>query len=272
VTATGVPVEEAALHLAKGGVVAFTGAGISAESGIPTFRDPGGIWDRFDPSEFGTWDGLLRLAMSRPDALADFLTELGTAFRTARPGSAHVALAGLEHAGVVDGIVTQNVDGLHQEAGSSDVVEIHGSFTRTLCLLCGHRAVVSREAFLEGLDRAVTGLRTAFIASLSSLLPHCERCGGPARPDFVAFGEGLQDFGRAERLATGCRSMLVVGTSGEVFPAAHLPETASRAGATVIEVATQPTFIQADLRLEGRAGEVLPALADAVLRRRAPTD
>ncbi len=75
-TATGVPVEEAALHLAKGGVVAFTGAGISAESGIPTFRDPGGLWERFEPSEFGTWDGLSRAAVSRPDALASFLAEL----------------------------------------------------------------------------------------------------------------------------------------------------------------------------------------------------
>lgn len=266
------PVEEAAVHLANGSVVAFTGAGISAESGIPTFRDPGGIWDRFDPTEFGTWDGLLRLAMSRPDALADFLSELGAAFRAARPGPAHVALARLEDAGVVEGVITQNVDGLHQEAGSSEVLEIHGSFTRTVCLLCGDRRDVSREEFIEGLDRAVTALRTAFIASLSSLLPHCESCGGPARPDFVAFGEGLQGFDRAERLATGCRTMLVVGTSGEVFPAAHLPETASHAGATVIEVATAPTFIRADLRLEGPAGEVLPPLVDAVDRRRSPVD
>jgi NAD-dependent deacetylase len=272
VSAAWVPLEEAAVHLAGGGVVAFTGAGISAESGIPTFRDPGGVWERFDPSEFGTWDGLLRLAMSRPDALADFLSELRTAFSSSRPGAAHEALARLEAEGILEAVITQNIDGLHQEAGNKDVVEIHGTFSRGVCIACGHRAAVTREEFLENLDRAVMGLRTAFIASLSALLPHCSSCGGPSRPDFVAFGEALQQFDRAERLATGCRAMLVVGTSGEVFPAAHLPESASRAGATVVEVAVGDTYIGADLRLEGPAGEVLPGLVEAVMARRASVD
>ena len=264
-------IEEAAARLRGGGVVAFTGAGISEESGIPTFRDPGGIWDRFDPGEFGTWEGLLGLAMSRPDALASFLAELRAAFARARPGAAHAAVARLERAGLVDAVVTQNVDGLHQEAGSTEVVEVHGSFTRTACLQCGLREPTTREAFLESLDRAVMGLRTAFIPSLGALLPRCSRRGGPARPDFVAFGEGLQDFPRAERLAASCRAMLVVGTSGEVFPAAHLPEVASAAGATVIEVAPGPTGIRADLRLEGTAGAVLGELADLALSGR-PVD
>jgi NAD-dependent SIR2 family protein deacetylase len=125
-------VEEAAGVLAGGGVVAFTGAGISAESGIPTFRDPGGMWDRFDPSEFGTWDGLMALAMTRPDALASFLVELRRMFAAAAPGAAHTALAHLEAGGILDAVVTQNVDGLHQAAGSRRVVELHGSFSRTV--------------------------------------------------------------------------------------------------------------------------------------------
>jgi NAD-dependent deacetylase len=112
----------------------------------------------------------------------------------------------------------------------------------------------------------VAGLRAAFVASLASLLPRCSVCGGPARPDFVAFGERLQDFDRAERLAASCRVLLVVGTSGEVFPAASLPGTASRAGATVIDVSAGPTDVAADLRLVGRAGVVLPALVDKALR------
>ena len=173
------PIEEAAAHLRGGGVVAFTGAGISAESGIPTFRDPGGIWDRFDPWDFGTWDGLMRTAMSRPDALADFLAELRRALAQARPGPAHLALVRLEEAGLLEAVITQNVDGLHQEAGSREVVEIHGSFARTTCLVCGHRERVTREAFLEALDRAVTVLRSAFVPSLAALLPLCSRCGGP---------------------------------------------------------------------------------------------
>ena len=248
--------------LRNGGVVGFTGAGISADSGIPTFRDPGGIWDRFDPGQFGTWEGLSGLAMTRPDQLADFLAELRRVFGRARPGPAHLALAQLERAGLLGGIVTQNVDGLHQDAGSSGVIEVHGSFRRTRCLACGRGGEVSREEFLGNLDHAVTGLRTAFVPALAALLPRCEHCGSPARPDFVAFGEAVQNLEEAERLVRGCRVLLVVGTSGEVFPAARLPEEARGSGATVLEVAIGASFIEPDLRLEGRAGEILPALAE----------
>jgi NAD-dependent deacetylase len=246
--------------------VAFTGAGISAESGIPTFRDPGGVWDRFDPEEFGTWDGLGRLAMSRPDALAQFLQELRRILSVAKPGPAHRALARLEEAAILDAVITQNVDGLHQEAGSRRVIEVHGSFQRTVCLACGHRDRLSREEFLDNLGRSITGLRSSFVPSLASLLPRCPSCGAPARPDFVAFGEAVQDFPEAERLAGRCRVMLVVGTSGEVFPAAHLPDVARREGAQVVEVAGGPSDIRADLRLEGTAGDLTPRLVEAVER------
>ena len=248
-----------------GGVVAFTGAGISAESGIPTFRDPGGVWDRFDPEEFGTWEGIARLAMTRPDALAEFLAELRRVFSAARPGAAHRAIAGLDQAGLVDGVITQNVDGLHQDAGSRNVIEVHGSFLRTRCLACGRTGEQTRELVSQNLERAVTGLRTAFVPSLASLLPGCENCGGLARPDFVAFGEAVRRMPEAQALARSSRVLLVVGTSGEVFPAAALPEEARAAGSTILEVGTGPTFIEADLRLEGQAGEVLPALAEDVI-------
>jgi NAD-dependent deacetylase len=253
---------EAAALLAGGGVVAFTGAGISAESGIPTFRDPGGVWDRFDPEEFGTWEGLARVAETRPHALASFLSELRRTLSLARPGPAHRALVLLEEAGLLDAVVTQNVDGLHQDAGSRRVVELHGSFRRRVCLVCGHRATVDREGFIDDLDRAVSGLRSAFVASLASLLPRCPACGGPAHPDFVAFGDAVQGFEEAERLVRGCRTLLVIGTSGEVLPAARLPEEGQVAGATVVEVSPEPTFINADLRVEGVAGTTLPRLVE----------
>ncbi len=124
---------------------------------------------------------------------------------------------------------------------------------------------MSREEFLQNLDRAVTGLRSAFVPGLASLLPRCDLCGGPARPDFVAFGEAVHRLDEAEELVRRCRVLLVVGTSGEVFPAARLPEEARAAGATVVEVATGPSFIEPDLRLEGRAGDVLPELAKDVI-------
>jgi NAD-dependent deacetylase len=257
------PFQEAAAAMAGGGVVAFTGAGISAESGIPTFRDSGGLWDRFDPGEFGTWEGLAGVAVTRPDALAGFLAELRRALAEARPGPAHAALVRLEEAGLLDAVITQNVDGLHQEAGSRRVVELHGSFLRQVCLVCGRRRGIDRATVVEDLDRAVAGLRAAFVPSLASLLPRCRNCGGPARPDFVAFGEAVQDYEEAERLITASQVLLVVGTSGEVFPAALLPEEARTAGATVVEVATGPTSIKANVRLEGEAGTFLPALAGA---------
>jgi NAD-dependent deacetylase len=255
----------AADAISRGGVVAFTGAGISAESGIPTFRGPGGLWDRFEPIEFGTWEGLMELAMRKPGLLAEFLAEFRRVLGTARPGPAHRSLARLEDAGLVDAVITQNVDGLHQDAGSRRVIELHGSFRQQVCLACGHRESVSRQDVLDGLDRAIAGLRAAFVASLASLLPRCSRCDGPARSDFVAFGETVRDFPGAERMVRGCRTLLVVGTSGEVFPAADLPVQASTAGAVVVEVAGGPSEVRSDVRLSGRAGDVLPALVDRVL-------
>jgi NAD-dependent deacetylase len=265
VTALDSALDEAARALARGGVVAFTGAGISAESGIPTFRDPGGLWDRFDPAEFGTWEGLMDLATRRPDALADFLSEFRRVFAAARPGPAHRALAALEDSGLLDAVITQNVDGLHQDAGTRRIVELHGSFRRQVCLACGHRETVTRDEVLEGLSRAVGGLRSAFVTSLADLLPRCSACRGPARLDFVAFGEAVQDFPEAERLARRSRTMLVVGTSGEVFPAADLPLRAAEAGALVVEVAGGPSQVRSDIRLSGRAGDILPRLVDRAL-------
>jgi NAD-dependent deacetylase len=257
--------EEAVRVVAGGGVLVLTGAGMSQEAGIPTFRDPGGLWDRFDPSEFGTWQGLARLATSRPDELAEFLAALRRAFAAALPGAGHRALARLEEAGLVDGVVTQNVDGLHQEAGSRRVIEIHGSFLRNRCMACGQADAVTREELCAGLDHSVTALRQAFVPSFESLLPKCSSCGGPARPDFVAFGEMLHDFLEAEDLAARCRVLLAVGTSGEVYPAASLPEMARSAGATIVVVASGPTSVVGDVLVEGKAGRVLPALAEAAL-------
>jgi NAD-dependent deacetylase len=264
VTASRDPLEDVADLIAPGGVVALTGAGISAESGIPTFRDPGGLWDRFDPEEFGTWEGLARTALTRPDDLARFLGALRQALGRARPGPGHLALAHLEAAGIVEGVVTQNVDGLHQEAGSRRVVELHGSFLRRACLVCGRREGIGRRELLDDLDRAIAGLRSAFVPSLASVVPRCSACGGPARPDFVAFGEPVPAYAEAEQLGRACRVLLVVGTSGEVFPAAALPGEARNAGATVVEVAPSPTQVEADLRLEGQAGAVLISLTGLI--------
>jgi NAD-dependent deacetylase len=251
--------DEAVALLAAGGVVAFTGAGISADSGIPTFRDPGGLWDRFDPERFGTWEGLAAEAMVRPDALAGFLVALRDAFAGARPNDAHRALAELERAGLLTAVITQNVDGLHQDAGSAEVIEIHGSLHRRVCLVCGTEDRIDGAEFLRGVDRAVAGLRTAFVPSLASVLPRCHVCGGPTRPGFVAFGESPLRFDEAKALAASARCMLAVGTAGEVEPAATLPRLARTAGAPVIHVGGE-SFVEADLDVRGRAARTLPGI------------
>jgi len=143
---------------------------------------------------------------------------------------------------------------LHQEAGSGTVVEIHGSLLERLCLGCGLVDRVDRNELLEGLDHAIRALRTAFVPSFVSLLPRCRRCGSPTRPGTVAFGEMVRSFPEAERLAGRCATMLVVGTSGEVEPAASLPRLAREAGALVVRVGLGPTWITADLELTGPAG------------------
>ena len=257
-------VDRAAAVLAAGGVVAFTGAGISAESGVPTFRDPGGLWDRFDPERYGTWEGIAEEAMTHPDNLADFLSALRTTFAAARPNAAHLALAELHHAGLLAAVITQNVDGLHQESGIPDVVEIHGSLHRRICLVCGTEERVTRAEFLDGLGRAVAGLRTAFVPSLASLLPRCHVCGGPTRPGFVAFGEHPLRFEEARALAASARSMLVVGTAGEVEPAATLPRLARTAGAPVLHVGGE-SLVEADVDLRGRAARIVPRIVRRAL-------
>jgi NAD-dependent deacetylase len=257
--------EEAAVALARGRIVAFTGAGISAESGIPTFRDPGGLWDRFDPARFGSFQGIAREAMTHPEELADYLTEMRDAFGAAEPNPAHYALATLEREGLLDAVVTQNVDGLHRAAGSSQVIEVHGSHRRRRCLACGFTEEIGHAEYLAGIDRTIRHLRTAFVPSYEALLPRCSACGGPARPDVVAFGEPVMQLGEAEQVTVRCRTFLVVGTSGEVYPAAGLPRLAKEYGAFVLEVAPARTFIDADLRLEGRAGSVLPELVRLTL-------
>jgi NAD-dependent deacetylase len=257
--------ERAAEALARGDVVAFTGAGVSAESGIPTFRDPGGLWDRYSPARFGTLEGIAREAMEHPDELANYLSELRRVFARAKPNPGHVALAELERRGLLLGVITQNVDGLHRDAGTRTLIEVHGSHRRRRCLSCGAVQDVTREEYLDALGHTIRALRTAFVPSYQALLPRCPACGGAARPDVVAFGEAVKDFHEAQRLAERARTFLVVGTSGEVYPAAALPDHARGCGATIVEVARGPTSIEADVRLEGEAGRVLPALLRLVL-------
>jgi len=225
-------------------VVALTGAGISAASGIPTFRDAQtGLWARFRPEELATPEAFRR----DPRLVWDWYEWRRGLVADAEPNAGHRALARLE--GLVPDflLVTQNVDGLHQRAGSRAIVELHGNIHRNKCFAEG--TVVA--------ERLDTGERP----------PRCPRCGAHLRPDVVWFGETLpaQALAEADTAARGCDVLLSIGTSAAVFPAAQLPVTALQSGAMVVEVNKDPTPLSAvaTFSLLGRAGELLPRLLEA---------
>lgn len=230
----------AALRAARR-IAVLTGAGVSAESGVPTFRDAQtGLWSRFRPEALATPEAFAR----DPRLVWDWYEWRRGLVAAAAPNPAHVALARMEALVPGFALVTQNVDGLHARAGSTAVIELHGNIHRNKC-------------FAEGLP-------VADWASTGASPPRCPRCGGPLRPDVVWFGEPLpaEALARAEAAARDCEVFMSVGTSAGVYPAAQLPLIARVAGACVIEVNLDPTPLSAaaTFRLHGRAGELLPRL------------
>ncbi|MGC9554302.1 MAG: SIR2 family NAD-dependent protein deacylase [Thermoplasmatota archaeon] len=228
--------------------VAFTGAGISTESGIPDFRSRDGLWSRYDIYEYGHIDSFRRDPAKVWNMLREMLSLL-----EARPNPAHHALAELEDMGLLEAVVTQNVDSLHQAAGSRRVVEFHGNFGRLMCTGCGRRFDV-REVDITA-------------------APPCCPCGGVLKPDGVFFGEPIpsEAYRDAVSLAASCDVMLVIGTSAAVAPASQLPylvkERGSRRQGTVIEINRQPTPLTdsvADYTIQGKAGEVLPRIVEEI--------
>jgi NAD-dependent deacetylase len=226
-------------------VAVLTGAGISAESGVPTFRDAQtGLWARFDPLELATPAAFAR----NPKLVWDWYAWRRELVAKALPNAGHRALAELEQR--IDDflLITQNVDGLHQKAGSTKVVELHGNLQRVRCSRC------AREA-------------STWDASSAREAPRCAYCDAFLRPDVVWFDEMLpaEALAQAERAARDCDVLLVVGTSAEVYPAAMLPACAQGAGALVVEInaGTTPLTARADFALTGQSGELLPALIAA---------
>jgi NAD-dependent protein deacetylase/lipoamidase len=244
-------------------VVVFTGAGVSAESGIATFRDEGGFWNEFPPDEFATMPGLLKVAAARPKRLAEFLLAVLEPVANAMPNAAHRAIARLEsNTGIT--IITQNIDGLHQEAGSTIVHEVHGSLFeivrgdgRFLRLINRRELLEIVESLRQLLDKWLVLPRLmAAVQPIIGLSPTSIH-----RPKIVLFGEAMAEpaWSMAVKAAQACNVMLVVGTSGMVHPAAMLPSEARAAGARIIDIGFEAGA--GDVWLRGAAGEILPALA-----------
>lgn len=231
-------------------VTVSTGAGMSRESGIPTFRDAmEGLWADYDPQLLATEAGF----RANPERVWSWYAWRRRRVAQARPHAGYHALVEMEALVPELVVVTQNVDGLHAAAGSRDVVELHGSIVRAKCLDEEHPFTGTLD---EGDDDEEVEP------------PPCPECGSPLRPDVVWFGEHLPADAllRAQRLARTSDVLLVVGTSGTVWPAAELPMLARRAGRRVVEVNAAPSDVThaADVFLRGPAGEVLPALAARV--------
>jgi NAD-dependent deacetylase len=235
----------AELILRRGPAVVLTGAGISTESGIPDFRSPTGIWAQYDPEEYATLDAF----RADPVKVWGWYAMRFRALTGAKPNAGHFALAELERAGHVSAVVTQNIDLLHTRAGSRDVVEVHGSIRTSTCPRC--RAQYGVEDVLRLLDREPA--------------PRCEACGEVLKPDVVFFGELLPEAAitRAYDLSRSAGTLLVVGSTLEVWPVSQLPDETRRSGGQIAIVNVGPTSFddRAAVRIEGAAGETLAALA-----------
>ncbi len=256
----------AELLLKTKNAAAFCGSGVSEESGIATFRDPGGIWDRINPMEVGTPEGMISVLNKNPGKILPVFMELLDVFEKAEFNPGHRALAELEKMGILKRIITQNIDNLQQEAGSSAVIEIHGNLFRMTCISCHGKFNVDRKPFVSGLKAKLGAIKKFTLPALLDLAPHCDRCHSIVRPDVVMFGEAVQELPHAFNAAHYCETMLVLGTSGVVYPAAELPFNAKRNGADIIVInPNENAFTDiTDVYIPMKTGEALPAIADAV--------
>jgi NAD-dependent deacetylase len=238
----------AALIRERGPAVVLTGAGISTESGIPDFRSPTGIWATYDPEEYATIEAF----RADPVKVWSFYALRFRALTEAEPNVGHVALAELERRGHVRAVVTQNIDLLHERAGSRDVVEVHGSIRTSTCLECGAQRTLAEV--LPAIDEGG--------------VPRCPVCAAVLKPDVVFFGELLPEaaIDRAYELARTAGVLLVVGSQLEVWPVSLLPEETVQAGGVVAIVNKGPTSFddRASVKIDGGAGETLTALVGAL--------
>lgn len=221
--------------------LALTGAGISTESGIPDYRSPGtGLWNRFDPMKVACVSALKR----DPAAFYQNNLKRWLEYSDAQPNPAHYALAQLEKVGLLLGVITQNIDGLHRKAGSKKVWEVHGHLRTCRCFNCESR--YSFDSLVEQFDAGVNP-------------PRCDKCKGVLRPDIVLFEDAMgEDYFQATRVISGCQLLIVVGSSLQVYPVASLPEFSKKL--VIINQESTPWNNQAELVIEEKSGQVFTDL------------
>ncbi len=227
----------------KGYAVAFTGAGISVDSGIPAFRGGQGLWEKYDPMEYAH----IKAFYSDPGKVWTMLREMSKVIFEAKPSPAHKALNDLEKMGLLKAVITQNVDGLHQVAGNGHVIEYHGNHRWLVCMDCSKRIPLE------------PGVMSAMP------YPSCDRCMVPLKPDVVFFGEGIpmKAMVQANEEANRCNVLIIIGTSGAVYPAAEIPYMAKQKGATIVEINVEPSPFTSSITdhfFKGSASTVLPEI------------
>lgn len=227
----------------SGHMIALTGAGISVESGIPDFRSAGGLWDKYDPAVYASFYSF----KSMPEKVWEMIFDMIDITENAKPNKAHLALAELENMKLLKAVITQNIDNLHQEAGSKNVIEYHGNAKHLVCINC--------SASYSASEYEISKRR----------IPHCESCGKILKPSVIFFGENIPQraLSESQRYAEAADVVLVVGTSAVVYPAAGIPGIAKSRGAVIIEFnleATELTGNDTDIFIQGSAGKTLPEL------------
>jgi NAD-dependent deacetylase len=228
--------------------LALTGAGVSVESGIPDFRSAEGLWSKYDPAEYATIDAF----RSSPEKVWEMLREMDKVVGGAKPNMAHKGMSELEEMGCLQSIITQNIDNLHQAAGSSDVIEYHGNASTLSCLWCGRQ--------YPALEKR------------NEHLPRCD-CEKILKPDVIFFGEAIPEeaMNRSFQLASSASALLVVGTSAVVSPVNTIPAIAKRNGADIIEINLEKTHLTntvTSIFFQGNAGDIIPQLVTAVKRKK----
>jgi len=228
-------------------ISALTGAGISVDSGIPDFRSEGGLWKRYDPLEHATLESFNR----DPTKFWTMGRELAETIIKAKPNAAHLALAELEAQGKLSGVITQNIDNLHQSAGNKKVIELQGNYLSAHCIEC------KAEYFGKKVHESV---------ARGEIPPKCEKCGGILKSEAILFGEPKPEepMAKAIKLCRNTDLLIVIGTSLTIYPAAFLPQLAKTAGAKIILINLEGKNKDdvADIVLKGRATEILPMITD----------
>ncbi len=229
--------------------VVFTGAGLSTESGIPDFRSPGGVWDRYNPEDF-YFQNFISSETSR-EKYWQMATEMYEPMKQAQPNPAHLAIAEMERLGKLEAVITQNVDGLHLKAGNSPgkVIELHGTAMHVSCLHCQKR--YERDAIQERIKKGVKA-------------PVCEDCGGPLKPATISFGQAMpeKETQEAYEFSSHCDLFIVIGSSLVVHPAASMPLVAKRGGAKLVIINRDPTPCDdmADAVIHDQAGPTMDGM------------